>query len=258
MKKIFLGILFAIGLLPVFACDCVIQKLVDAVSYADFIATAKISKVVPDSLDPTYKNVTIEIINLYKGERITTLRVNTENQTDCEFSIAVNTEWLFFAKKNENGQIGFGACSASVQMDRKFPDVPRAERNFKRSIAFKLEVLGYLRDAKINPVNTYELGVRNRLGISQKFKGANVTRNEFAIYQLKVGTEMDIQNIRVLKELKDQKLSAELYNYLKANLAIYKKRQKSHESYKTTELIFIIYAYPAEDGDQSFLTDNFL
>jgi hypothetical protein len=257
MKKIFLGILFAIGFLPVFACVCVTPKLVDAVSFADFIATAKISKVVPDSIDPTYKNVTIEIINLYKGERITTLRINTADQTSCSFLITEHTEWLFFAGKNAKGEIGFGACSSSEQIDRKFPDHPRAERNYKRSIAFKLEVLSYLRDKKINPVNAYELSTVRKPALSEKFQGANVSRNEFAIYQLTVGTEMDIQNIRVLKELKDQKLSTELYNYLKTNLAIY-KRQKSQEIFKTTELIFIIYAYPAEDGDQSFLSDNFL
>jgi hypothetical protein len=257
MKKIFLAILFSIGFVPVFSCSCVIIKMADAVAFADFIATARIRNVVPDSIQPQYKNVTIELINLYKGERITTLRVNTEDQTSCEFSLAVNSVWLFFAAKNPDGKIGFGACSASEQIDIKYPDslrYPNAESNHSREIAFRLEVLAYLRDAKISPRDTYQLNTKIQPHILYKFQGANVTGTEFAIYALTVGTEMEIQNIRVLKELKDQKLRTELYTYLKSNLAVY-QREKDKGMPLATELIFIVCGYPAEDGYPGFLSE---
>ncbi len=260
MKKIFIILLFSVGFNALFACDCVIQKLASAVANADFVATAKIIKVIPDNLNPTYKNVTLELINIYKGERLTTIRVNTEDETSCSFSLPINSTWLIFAGKNADGTIGFGACSKSEQIDFTYPDslhYPTAGRNHRRSIQLKLKVLSYLRDAKINPINPYQLYLQVYSEYFLKFKGANVTAGEFAVYQLKVGTDLGIQKIQALKKWKDPKLNTDFFAYpeLENKLKIY-KRDKGTQIPKITKLILIIYAYAAEDGYESFVSEN--
>lgn len=212
MKKTVLTLLLSLGFSASFACVCITQKLVDAVAYAEFIATAKISKVIPDSMQPETKIVTIELITVYKGERLTTLYINTADQTDCRFELPINSTWLFFAAKNADGTIGFGACSKSEQIDINDHDslhYPMAQRNYERSVALKLKVLAYLRDAKINPVNPYQLSPRTEPHFEDPFLGVNVGDHEFAVYQLLVGTDLSVQQISVLKDWEDAKLKTE-------------------------------------------------
>jgi len=252
-----LTILFSLSFAALFACSCAIQKLVDAVALSEFVATAKIIKVISDNSHPEYKIVTIELVNVYKGERLTTLHINTADESSCQFSLPLNSTWLFFAGKNADGTIGFGPCSKSEQIDRKFPDslrYPMAERNHNRSIEYKLKVLTYLHDAKINPVNPYQLSPRTQPGFSTQFKGVNVSGKEFAIYQITVGPDLGVQNIKALKNWEDSKLKTELRVYLESNLKIY-KWEKGSQIPKATELTLIVYAYQAEDGYESFITE---
>jgi hypothetical protein len=253
MKKSLITLLFCVCFNTLFACSCITEKLISALASADFVATAKIIKVIPDGLNPTYKNITLELINVYKGERLTSIRVDTRDETSCEFSIPINSTWLIFAGKNADGTLGFGPCSKSEQIDINHTD-SLAKRNHLRSTELKLKVLGYLRDAKINPVNIYQLRPEIHRQYVSKFSGANVTGGEFAIYQLTVGTNLGIQKIRTLKNWKDPKLNAELPAYLKSKWKIYKS-DKDTQIPQTAKLILIFYAYPAEGGYESFVTD---
>ncbi|MES2331702.1 MAG: hypothetical protein V4539_18995 [Bacteroidota bacterium] len=258
MKKILLTILFSVGFASVFACDCIVQKLVDAVANSEFIATAKIIKVVPDRSRPEYKNVTIELINLYKGEKLTTLRINTEDESSCAFLLPLHSTWLFFAGKNADGTIGFAACSKSEQIDIEYPDslrYPTAGRNHRRSIELKLNVLSYLRDAKLIPINAYQLRPGIQPGTYSKFKGADIAEKEFAIYRITVDTTLTIRKIKPLKDWKDLKLKTEFLAYLESNLKIY-KWEKGTQIPNPTELTIIFYAYSAEDGYESFISEN--
>ncbi len=256
MKKCILNILFSLSFSTVFACSCITQKLVDALVLSEFVATAKITKVIPDNLHPEYKMVTIELINVYKGERVTTLYVNTADNSSCEFTLPVNSTWLFFAGKNADGTIGFGACSNSEQIDRQFSDslrYPKAAGNYRRSIEYKLKVLAYLHDKKINPVNPYKLYPRIEPDISKIFKAVTVKDKEFAIYQIAVGTDLGVQNVKAVKDWENDSLKIKLLAYLRSNLNFF-KWDKRTEIPKPTEFTLIFYSYPAEDGYESFIS----
>jgi hypothetical protein len=186
-----------------------------------------------------------------------TIRVSTEDNTSCSFLLPINSTWVIFAGKNADGTIGFGACSKSEQIDIVYPDslrYPRAMRNHRRSVALELTVLGYLRDAKINPVDLYQVKPRTERNVSAKFKGANITEKEFAIYRVTVDTGLAIKKIKPLKEWKDSKLKAAFLKYLETNLKLY-KQDKRKQIKDSAEVTVIFYGYIAEDGNESFISE---
>ncbi len=256
MKKIILSILFSQSIAVLLACDCMKQNLVDAVSGSEFIATAKIIRIIPDSVNPEYKITTIALIDVYKGEQITTLRIHTSDNTSCQFDLPLQSTWLFFAKKYADGAFGFGSCSSSQQIEIQLDSLqyPMGPRRYRHSIEFKLKVLGYLHNKKINPSNPYDLSTHSERKLFEIFKGVNVTDKEFAIYQIKVGKDLGIQNVKALKNWGDVKLSSEFSAFLTTNLNI-RGRNKQTNIPKSTKLIIIYYAYQQEDEYPSFISE---
>ena len=144
MKTIF-TIFFLLLTYQSFACSCVTMGVVERYGRADFVAKAKILDVKPDPKREDFHILKIQIQDLFKGNQVDTLYLNSYLKSSCAFLTPVNTTWLIFANKSDNGELGFGLCSGPQQIDRVFDPskYPNAEKNYRNSLDLKFEVLEY-------------------------------------------------------------------------------------------------------------------
>lgn len=252
MKRLLLSLLMLVSIKS-FGCSCGIIPFLNKYQSSDFIATAKILKVTQDPKNQDYHDIEIKLIEVYKGNLITKLKLNSALNTSCSFLTPEDTTWLIFASKGANGVLSFGYCSGSQQIDRQFDLVqfPGLDTKYRKSIDLKLEALSYLKRNKISTVNEFELTTNDYSICHDGLEGFR-TSNRFAVYELNVNQDLTIDKIRVLQEFDNKELSKKLTNCLQNNVKIYVKSMKTIP--EKTRLIVMYFYYPAEGKDQSFIT----
>ncbi|MGG8495285.1 hypothetical protein ACQY1Q_02610 [Tenacibaculum sp. TC6] len=253
IKKAFV-ILILLNIQNLFACSCGIVPLMDRIPMSDFIATAKILKVSPDKENSNLHNIEIEIIELYKGKATSNLKIYSVLNSSCAFYTPENSKWLIFANKNKNGDLSFGFCSGAKQLDRKFYSdrYPNAEKNHKKSIELKLQVLDYLKRSEIQPSNEFGLRASFSDGCLKNFKGIEVKNNRFALYELTIENDLSISEVKAIKEFDTESLKLDLLNCVKESVEVY-ARKKEIEIPNKTRIIIGLYYYPAERSNLSFI-----
>tara|TARA_R110002049_G_scaffold133950_1_gene293354 strand:- start:7041 stop:7820 length:780 start_codon:yes stop_codon:yes gene_type:complete len=254
MKKILLTILFIAISSKLLACSCGIVSLMDRIPKSDFIATAKIIKISPDKENPDLHDIQIEIIDLYKGQATGNLKIYSALNSSCAFFTPENSEWLIFASKNKNGDLSFGYCSGAKRIDRKFDSdrYPHAEKNYKKSIELKLQVLEYLKKSEIQTLNEFGLRTSFSSGCLKNFKGYEVKTDRFALYELTVESDLSISEIKALKEFDNDNLKTDLLNCVRESVKVY-TRKKETEILNRTKIIIGLYYYASERGNESFI-----
>lgn len=253
MKKFILIFILLLSF-QTYSCTCVKQRTIDKTANADFVANAKILKVTPNENNNQRHNVEIEIIDLYKGSEIKSLEIYSNSWSSCSFFTPENTTWLIFARKGKSGKLGFGLCSGSRQIDRKFDlkKYPNSKTNYDKSIELELELLDYLKKTKIKPVNEYNLFTGFSNVSIKEFDGIKLKNDNFSVYELTVNIDLSINKIKVLKEFNNPSLQADLLNCIKESLKIHKFDKKS-ELIDKTKLIVVLYYHPEGKTNQSFI-----
>jgi len=238
-----------------FACECIKDILVHNFQKSAFVAKVKILKVSKPTADGEYQDATIEVLELYKGKKITTIKIQSSLNTDCNLIVDENTNWLVFAQINRSGILQFDLCSGSMQLDRKMNsiDYPNAQANYIKEINQKIAVLQFFKTKQIAQPNEYNLYLKYNERLHDVFKGYEDESQKNAVYQLTVEKDLSISKIKALQEFDNQRLSKALLAYLKEkakvnthNISAIKKR---------TQLILVYYFYPAEKEYQSFISE---
>jgi hypothetical protein len=238
-----------------FACECIKDILVHNFQKSAFVAKIKILKVSKPTADGEYQDATIEVLELYKGKKITTIKIQSSLNTDCNLIVGENTNWLVFAQINRSGILQFDLCSGSMQLDRKMNsiDYPNAQANYIKEINQKIAVLQFFKTKQIAQPNEYNLYLKYNERLHDVFKGYEGESQKNAVYQLTVEKDLSISKIKALQEFDNQRLSKALLAYLKEkakvnthNISAIKKR---------TQLILVYYFYPAEKEYQSFISE---
>jgi hypothetical protein len=217
MKKFSFLLLLAIFTISseAYACSCINFPLTYNFQRSQFVAKAKILKVTQDSSNGEYHDAEIELITVYKGERLTKIKILSRMKTSCSFLPTVNTTWLIFASM-QDGMLSFGQCSGSLQTDRTFipPYDTRGPKNYRKSIELKEEILEYLRDHNINP-NPPGLAVSN-LAL-ESIRGYK-NKSNFAVFQIDINPDLSIAGIKVLKKFQNGALNRAVLKQMKANM----------------------------------------
>lgn len=236
------------------ACSCNSVFLMDRIANSDFIALAKILDVAPDKANSSQHTIEIEILDLFKGENISSLNIYSALNSSCAFYTPPNSTWLIFASKNKNGTLGFGYCSGAERLDRKFNSkkYPNAEKNHKKSIERQIGILEYLRKEQIDPHNEFRL--RNSFSNSclKAFKGIETNNDEFALYELTVKRDLTIKKVRTIKDFGAEKLNLGLLECIEEDLVIYNRNKENGIKHKTKIIIGLHY-YPPEKEHKSFI-----
>ncbi|RYG12391.1 MAG: hypothetical protein EOO07_19130 [Chitinophagaceae bacterium] len=236
------------------ACRCMTPTLQENIYSKDFIATAKILKINQDSSNQEYHEVEVELIELYKGVKVSKLKIWSAQMTSCSFYTPVGTTWLIFANYNKDKTLSFHYCSGSVQIDRIFDlaKYPQLDKNYASGINLKLDVLKFFRDKKLMPANKAQLKISYPSECFKKLKGFEGLKRDFAIYECTVNEDMSISSVKEITGFNNKKLSAKFLSCIKSELRNNDSNTKSIS--KKTKQLLVYYYYPAEKTDKSFVT----
>lgn len=236
------------------ACECVMMPLVYYIQKSDFIAKVKVLKVSEPTVDGQYQDAQIEILELFKGKKISTIRVWANLKTDCDLSVSENSTWLIFAQTNSSGFLRFDLCSGSLQLDRDFTsrNYPTAQNNWTESIDRKLAVLRYLKSNHLTSPNEYDLALTSIEQKDEHFRGYTVLKDRFAVFQITIEKNLSISKVKALKEFDNKALSDSLLSYLQINKKVNSRKVSGIK--KRTKLIIIYYYYDADEKNKSFIS----
>jgi hypothetical protein len=248
-KRLFCLIMF---LLPggLFACSCANVRVVNNFQRSEFVAKAKIIKITPDSANSEYHDAVIEIINLYKGERLSTIKIMSSLNTSCGFLPDENSTWIIFASTWQ-GILSFGFCSGSMHVDEYIDPIeyPNGAKNWGNTVKLREGAIEFLRNHKIFDPNPSSIDAHcSEIG---SFKGYK-NENSFAVFQVDVNPDFSIAEIKQLKKFQNRKLNNLVFNSIKTNLKLGGKRGTPLT--KPTRLILFCYYYEQNGSQPSFLS----
>lgn len=194
MKKylFFLFILYSGNLM---ACSCVTPSFMSLYYQSDFIAKAKILKVTPAGNNSEFNEITIQIIELYKGEMITSIKAVSYLKDGYGIVLTENSTWLLFANINAQGTLRFDYCSGSEQIDKEFDLVhyPKLKQRFEKWLDRTIDLLHFLKKEKLAQTNEFSLGIKYALPDKENLEGYVVSKQTFAIYELTVLKDMNVK-----------------------------------------------------------------
>lgn len=233
-----------------FACSCINFPLTYNFQRSQFVAKAKIIKVTQDPSNAEYHDAEIELITVYKGERLTKIKILSMMKTSCSFLPATNTTWLIFASM-QDGKLSFGNCSGSLQTDRTFipPYVTRGPKNYSKSIELKEEILEYLRDRNLNP-NPPGLTVSN--SALESIRGYK-SRSTFAVFQIDINADLSIAGVKVLKKFQNGALNRAVIRAIKTNTIFSAGEHKPTKPAQITIFCHFYEGTPASKSSVSIL-----
>jgi len=241
-----------ISLLPggLFACSCANEGVVNNFQQSEFVAKAKIIKITPDSANSEYHDAVIEIINLYKGEQLSKIKIMSSLNTSCGFLPDENSTWIIFASTWQ-GVLSFGFCSGSMHVDEFFDPVkyPNAGKNWRNTVKLREGAIAFLSNHKIfNPNPSLIRAYNSEIGTFKGYKN----ENSFTVFQVDVNSDFSIAAIKQLKKFQNGKLNRLVFNSMNTKLTLAGKRGRPLD--KPARLILFCYYYEQNGAHQSFLS----
>ena len=246
MKKALLIVLIIFSG-KIFACSCLPQKLINRYASADFVATVNVLDISRDSVANNYLIVQYQLINLYKGNINSSIKIRT-NKSMCNAYTPKNTKWLIFAKKDRNGILSFSYCSGIKQLDKEFNSVKHpetAKKHYQSSLDLKLGLLEYLKEKSIGPNNEYSIFTDIPNKALKNLKEFGIVNEKFALFEIMVNDDLTIRNVNILKDFDNEKLDNILPSFIKNNLNL-SMSQGVDKIPKPTKIIVSIYHYSSK------------
>lgn len=239
----------------------------DLTANADFIATAKILNVNKDSENEDFHNVQIEILELFKGPKVNSLIIHSRLSSSCGFYTPENTTWLIFAYQGKDGKLSFGYCSGSETLSEKWDselyarkyskaELDKLNVSYLNKVKSKIEVLKYLRERKIKPMNEFDLKTYFIDDSLKKIRGFDEKTERFSLFELTINEDLSIQKVLALKEFENEELAMNLIECAKSKILASAGKEKSIP--KKTKIIIGLYYYPAKGKRASFISKHSL
>jgi hypothetical protein len=255
--KLFLITIFLISFSAISACDCVVSSFDQHYQQSDFIAVAKITNIDSSLHQQDQRNIEIEIITLYKGIAVTKLKIDNHLKTMCGIYTPLNSTWLIFANRNQEGTLSFGYCSRSVQLDptaNPYFDA-LAKSRFDSSMSRMLHVLDFLKEYQNTFTATTNVMVSENSWRDSSLKGYEEQAYNFAAYELAFEPGQTVNQIQTLKSFQNKQLTDTIKDRLKkAKIYPYPKNTKADSPQK---LLILFFFYAKEDTYPSFVSRYF-
>ena len=125
--------------------------------------------------------------------------------------------------------------------------------NFKQSLDLKLNLLSYLKQKNINPVNKYSISVYFPTDSMKNISGKTVNNERFALYEVTVNENLSIKDLKSLKDFDNIDLKIMLPAFIKSNLEI-SLPQKQSKIPEETKIILALYYYASEKRNSGFIS----
>jgi hypothetical protein len=224
---------------------------------SDFIAVAKITNIDSSLHEQDQRDIEIEIITLYKGIAVTKLKIDNHVKTMCGIYTPLNSTWLIFANRNQEGTLSFGYCSRSVQLDptaNPYFDA-LAKSRFDSFMSRMLHVLDFLKEYQNTFTVTTNVMVSENSWRDSSLKGYEEQAYNFAAYELVSEPGQTVNQIQTLKSFQNKQLTDTIKERLKkAKIYTYPKNAKADSPQK---LLILFFFYAKEDTYPSFVSRYF-
>lgn len=224
---------------------------------SDFIAVAKITNIDSSLHEQDQRDIEIEIITLYKGIAVTKLKIDNHVKTMCGIYTPLNSTWLIFANRNQEGTLSFGYCSRSVQLDptaNPYFDA-LAKSRFDSSMSRMLHVLDFLKEYQNTFTVTTNVMVSENSWRDSSLKGYEEQAYNFAAYELVSEPGKTVNQIQTLKSFQNKQLTDTIKERLKkTKIYTYPKNAKADSPQK---LLILFFFYAKEDTYPSFVSRYF-
>jgi hypothetical protein len=257
MKRL-LTIISTFLIAKTFACSCVTEPYAQQYQRADFIAVAKIISIDAVDKNTDYSDIEIDIITLYKGNPVTKLKMESHLKSGCGVNAPVNSVWLIYAGKTGDGSLAFDYCSDPIRLDQSEADIYDDKYKIKRQqfINRTFKLLGFLKEAKLSldvETTAYLHFVRDTMNL---LKGFEEPAYNFSAFELVFDKEMELEEVKVLKEFNNNMLAERLKRQLVQTTI--KHHGKVPIEKKERRFLVLFFFYPPEEKYPSFISHYFL
>ena len=243
--NILLLIILVLNSADAYACVCVNRGVTEYFQQSEFVAKAKIINITPDPKNEMYHDAELELIALYKGERIKKIKIASELNTSCAFLPAVNSTWIIFASKWQ-GVLSFGFCSGGLNFSKTFDPVkyPGGGRNYFKTIALQQQVLEYLSSNKLLNPNPHGLKAFNQTLLTIK---GHKNKDGIAVFAVDLKTDLSISAVRIVKPFENDALTKAVFDSMKKDIMLVKHPNKKAPN--ASQMLIFCYYYENDTGE---------
>ncbi|WP_298248345.1 hypothetical protein [uncultured Christiangramia sp.] len=251
--KLFITLIITLISFNIYACECALRSTMEKTESSDFVGRVKINQIERDSINPEYLNLTVEVLDIFKGNFNNDLKILTDKSM-CNIYTPKGTEWLVYASFDKNDNLSFGYCSGSIQIDRDLNSdkYPNAEKNYKKSIKRKLELLKFLNQKNIISKSNSSISSILSSDCLNSIKGYEAKVAEFAVYEVSINKDLTVEKIKQIKKFSNSQLNSQVDNCIK-NINFRKRNERENLKEKTKKIIPIFY-YEKEQDNPSFIS----
>ena len=233
--------------------------MIESYQSADFVARIKINKVIPDPTNSNNHLLSIEILELFKGDSTTKIVLNSSLNTSCAFMVNEQTEWILFAHKNPKNELIFGMCNNYFEINRipSSKDSIENQRlfsNYTNSLNRKLTMLRLLKSKQINPTNEFNLNIYISKEFQEQLRGYSLPEASIALYKISLNTDLTIHSVKAIQPFLNKKLRKKMEHLFVQEIKIKIRNKTLNELPNSTELILGFYYYGQEGTNQSFIS----
>ncbi|GGC75384.1 hypothetical protein GCM10011387_31360 [Pedobacter quisquiliarum] len=242
---------FMLFSVPALACDCSFSTITRNFENARFVAKVRLLDIRPDATNEEYHDADIQILDVYKGPRLSTIKIHSNLNSSCAFLPKVNSTWIVFADEFQ-GKLSFHYCSGSVDLTRRItdPEYPNADRNFKKEMKMKAQVLNFFYKQRIVKLNAEGLNVSPQ-GL-ELIKGYR-NNNRFAVFQVDVNNNLSITKVSSLKKFQNRNLQKAVLRSLEQAAVGVDVADRLNQN-TPTPVILVLYFYDDGKSDKSFVS----
>lgn len=223
MKKLFLLLFFAIGLIKVSACKCVTKTLAENYLAADVVGVIKIIKVYDENHEQRTHKADIEFEKIYKGEIFKTLNIRgligNPSSGACETNVKVGEEYLILLNKYKNSY-GISSCSPKYHIDTK---------KEKKNLKALGKTFAYIDKNKFRFIGLEFTTGYDKLQTGDKSAFSNIKnfspKQPFAIYKITINDEQKVEKISPITIFgnKDEEIEKIMKNNMEIDVPLFTK-----------------------------------
>jgi hypothetical protein len=220
---------------------------------SDFVATAEIQRITPAS-NQDYYNIDIKIGEIFKGPVVSKLRIESILNSSCAFYTPEKSNWLIFAYEDREYGLVFGACSGSIQLDRKADEekYPGLTEKIEKSNQRKLNVLRFIKEHDIEIKNDLHLNYSFLNDCLDQARGFELEEGAFGLFNIRVSKKLKVKKVTIIKGLQNKTLNGIVNRCFKESFELNYNDQSKIP--KSSEITVGIYFYGAEGEHQSLIT----
>lgn len=263
MKKNLILFFFTFSKL-VFACSCLhFGTPFDEFSSSDLVADVTIEKVYPaeKKFEKQYYKVDLKYHKIYKGTPAKsmyvsgTITVNNKRYgsfTSCSLGFEPGQRLTIFENRDKNGLYVLHYCSKRIMHE------PQYNKSIDYGVSQKILSSIAKYDIPTNFKNLYidfNFDVEKRTTALDIVKGLAV-KNRFAIYEITANKDGNIENVEVLQNFLSESDNQILGIIRKSEIKL--NSQNINKINTGEKFLFILYYYPSEKNQKSFVSQHYL